>query len=122
MKRFILGITFLGGFVFMACHGGIRQKVIENPGLTVGAERTGEYLPMLMGKKVGVVVNHTSVVGKQHLVDFLKDHQIDVVTIFAPEHGFRGTADAGEQIANQVDKQTGIPVTSLYGSTKKPTG
>ena len=121
MKRFILCITFLGGFVFMACHGGVRQKVFENPGLTVGAERTGEYLPMLRGKKVGVVVNHTSMVGNQHLVDFLKDHKIDVVTIFAPEHGFRGKADAGEQIGNKVDAQTGIPIISLYGKTKKPT-
>ena len=121
MKRIILGITFLSVFIFLACHAGNRENHQVESSLKVGAERSGIYLPLLQGKKVGVVVNNTSMVGEQHLVDFLKEHQIDVATIFAPEHGFRGKTDAGEQFANTVDQQTGIPIISLYGSTKKPT-
>lgn len=87
----------------------------------VGAERTGLYIPMLLGKKVGLVANHSSRIGTVHLVDSLCSLGIDVQIIMSPEHGFRGTAEAGELVANSLDRKTGIPVISLYGSHKKPT-
>jgi uncharacterized protein YbbC (DUF1343 family) len=86
-----------------------------------GADRTDTYIPMLKGKRVGVFANQTSVVGNRHLVDTLLKSGIKVVRIFGPEHGFRGTADAGEYVGNVVDKKTGVPVVSLYGDHRKPT-
>lgn len=88
--------------------------------LRLGAERMEVYLPLLKGKKVALVVNHTSMVGHIHLVDTLLSRGIQVEKIFAPEHGFRGTADAGEHVQNERDKQTLIPIVSLYGKNKKP--
>ena len=89
--------------------------------LRVGAERAELYLPMLEGKRVAILANHTSIVGKEHLVDMLCRKSVNVVAIFSPEHGFRGKADAGERVANAVDEQTGIPIRSLYdGSKKRP--
>lgn len=91
--------------------------------LLVGAERMADYLPSLAGKKVGLVVNHTSIVGptQTHLVDTLLAKKIEVTKVFAPEHGFRGMADAGQEIKTETDPKTGLPVISLYGNTKKPT-
>ena len=86
-----------------------------------GAERMEVYLPLLKGKTVAVFANQTSLVKNTHLVDTLIKRGIKVVKIFGPEHGFRGTADAGEEVNNAVDKKTGIPVISLYGDHKKPT-
>jgi uncharacterized protein YbbC (DUF1343 family) len=84
------------------------------------AERLSVYLPLLKGKRVGVFANQTSTVGRSHLVDTLKKSGVNIKLIFGPEHGFRGTADAGEKIGNYVDEKTGIPVVSLYGSKRKP--
>ena len=89
--------------------------------IKVGAEKTQEYLPLLKGKKVAIVANQTSMIGKTHLVDSLHSLGINIVKIFAPEHGFRGIADAGETITNGKDTKTGIPIVSLYGKHKKPT-
>lgn len=86
-----------------------------------GAERVEVYLPMLTGKSVAVYANQTSMVKNTHLVDTLVKRGINVVKIFGPEHGFRGTASAGEEVGNAVDKKTGIKITSLYGDHKKPT-
>jgi uncharacterized protein YbbC (DUF1343 family) len=86
-----------------------------------GAERMDQYLPLLKGKKVGLFANQTSRVGNTFLVDTLQKLGVNVVALFGPEHGFRGTADAGEKVGNYVDKETGIPVISLYGSKNKPT-
>ncbi|MFC0774875.1 exo-beta-N-acetylmuramidase NamZ family protein [Terrimonas alba] len=85
-----------------------------------GAERINVYLPLIKGRKVGIFANQTSIVGNTHLVDTLKKLGIDIKVIFGPEHGFRGTADAGEKIGNNVDPKTGIPVVSLYGSKRRP--
>ena len=87
----------------------------------VGAERMGEYLPLLQGKRVAVVGNQTSMVGNMHLVDTLLRCGVQVQKILTPEHGFRGTADAGAKVADGVDNVTGLPLVSLYGSHKKPT-
>lgn len=93
----------------------------KNKPVVTGAERLSFYLPKLKGKKVGIFSNHTSVVGNTHLVDTLLRNDVVITKIFAPEHGFRGTADAGEKIDNLTDPKTGIPVISLYGKKRKPT-
>ena len=80
-----------------------------------GAELTGAYLPLIQGKRVAVMTNQTGRVGDEHLVDLLIRNKVDLVGIFSPEHGFRGTADAGEHVASSVDEKTGVPVWSLYG-------
>lgn len=85
------------------------------------AERMNTYLPLLKAKKVAVFANATSRVQQTHLVDTLIKSGINVVKIFGPEHGFRGDADAGEEVGNMTDKKTGIPIISLYGNHKKPT-
>jgi len=86
-----------------------------------GAYRMEVYLPYLKGKRVGVFANQTSMVGQTHLVDTLKKLGVNIAKIFSPEHGFRGTGDAGEQMSNDTDKQTGIPIISLYGKKVKAT-
>lgn len=83
-----------------------------------GAEVTGAYFPLLKGKRVAVMTNQTGMVGDVHLVDLLIGNHFNVVGIFSPEHGFRGTADAGEHVASSIDEKTGIPIWSLYGSGK----
>ena len=86
-----------------------------------GADRSEIYLPMLANKSVAIVTNQTGLLNdKTHLVDFLVKNKIKIKSIFAPEHGFRGDADAGEKVKNGIDVKTGIPIVSLYGSNKKP--
>lgn len=91
-----------------------------NDELITGDARFDLYLPLIRGKKVALLVNHTAMINEVHLLDTLLTLGIDVVKIFAPEHGFRGTADAGEHVASGVDKSTGLPVISLYGDHRKP--
>ncbi|MRT18023.1 DUF1343 domain-containing protein [Vitellibacter sp. q18] len=90
--------------------------------IVTGAEQFSRYAPLLKNKKVAVVANQTSFLQneKQHLVDFLLAKKIAVKRVFAPEHGFRGTADAGELVKDGVDSKTGVPLISLYGNNKKP--
>ncbi|MDZ4205385.1 MAG: DUF1343 domain-containing protein [Bacteroidales bacterium] len=88
--------------------------------IITGAERTDVYLPLLQNMNIAVVSNHTSLVGKTHLVDTLVALGIRVKKIFSPEHGFRGDAAAGEHVISGVDIKTGLPVVSLYGNKKKP--
>ncbi len=89
--------------------------------IKTGADNYENYLPLLKDKKVGVVSNQTGVLtNNTHLVDFLVSNAIQVQKIFAPEHGFRGTADAGELIIDGKDTKTGLPIISLYGANKKP--
>lgn len=89
--------------------------------LKLGAEKMEEYLPLLEGKRVALVVNQTSTIGKTHLVDTLISRGIEVVKVMAPEHGFRGDTPDGETIDNSKDAKTGLPIISIYGTTKKPT-
>lgn len=96
----------------------------QSQSVQVGAERIGEYADLLSGKRVALYSNHTGVVpdgqgGTRHTLDLMLDHGIDVRCIFSPEHGFRGTADAGEHVSSSVDPATGIPIVSLYGSGHK---
>ena len=94
---------------------------LAQPRIQTGAEQTGKYLPLLQNKRVAVVANRTSVIGSTLLVDSLVSLGINVVKIFGPEHGFRGTASAGAVVADSVDVKTGIPEISLYGKKSKPT-
>jgi uncharacterized protein YbbC (DUF1343 family) len=98
----------------------IEVKNEDNNLIQTGAEQLDLYLPLLKGKKIGLVVNQTSVVGEKHLVDVLLGNSVNIRKIFVPEHGFRGDADAGEKIDNSIDPVTKIPLVSLYGDNKKP--
>ena len=93
----------------------------DNGPLITAAGQTEAYLGILDGKKTALVANHTSMLGSVHLADTLLSLGVDLVRVFSPEHGFRGTADAGALVENGVDARTGLPVISLYGSHKKPT-
>ena len=104
------------------------QTQAEKP-ILVAANKTEEFLPLLKGKKVGIVANQTSVIFKTtkanstftHLVDSLLSLNIDIKKVFAPEHGFRGKLDAGEHVKDGVDTKTGLPILSLHGKNRKPT-
>lgn len=112
MNRIIVTIVFCIGW--MVCCAQVMP-------VAVGAEATNEYFPLLKGKRIAVLSNHTGMVGNEHLVDLLKRKDFNVVCIFSPEHGFRGNADAGEHVSSSVDEKTGIPILSLYdGDTGKP--
>lgn len=109
MKSYIYSLLFL-----FICSSTFAQ-------LKTGAERTELYLDLLQNKNIAVVANQTSTIGTTHIVDSLISLGIKVKKAFAPEHGFRGTADAGEKVADGKDKKTGIPILSLYGrKNRKP--
>ena len=94
---------------------------IKTQTIQTGADNFEKYLPLLKNKKVGIVTNQTGILSdKTHVVDFLVEKKINIQTIFAPEHGFRGTADAGEHVVDGKDAKTGLPIISLYGDNKKP--
>ena len=110
MKRMLqtaIAICLL--FVFFPAQGQVK----------VGAARTSEYVPGLKGKRVALFSNHTGLVDGRHTLDVMLDSGLNVVTLFSPEHGFRGTADAGEHVASGVDEPTGIPIASLYDGKSK---
>jgi len=97
------------------------EKTDDKTAIKTGADNYNNYLPLLKDKKIGVVTNQTGILSnKTHLVDFLLEKNIAIQKIFAPEHGFRGTADAGEHIVDGKDSKTGLPIISVYGDNKKP--
>src|SRR5687767_7640312 len=124
------GLTQLAvSLIFLSCSAkqpqtsnsslrGTKQK--PHTAIIPAAERINVYLPLIKGKRVGIFANQTSTVGNSHLVDTLRKLGVDIKVIFGPEHGFRGTADAGEKIGNYTDQKTGIPVVSLYGTKRRP--
>ena len=87
---------------------------VSEKAVVVGAARTDEYVPLLKGKRVALMSNQTGMVGDKHTLDLMVERGVNVVTIFSPEHGFRGNADAGEHVSSSVDEKTGIPIASLY--------
>lgn len=126
IKSYILSVLL---FVFSCTpkHSNDQTKIetndterIESKEPIPGGARFDQYLPMLKDKGVALVVNHTSMIDDVHLLDTLLSQGINVKSIFAPEHGFRGEADAGATIENSIDSKTGVPVISVYGSKKKP--
>ena len=125
-----LNILIIALIFWSACSSKSNQETNEltetkgtgaKEALLLGAEQMDLYLPLLQGKKVAMLVNHTSLINGKHLVDTLKARNINITKVFAPEHGFRGDADAGQKIEDGVDGRTGIPIVSLYGKTRKPT-
>jgi uncharacterized protein YbbC (DUF1343 family) len=120
-KEFALSLFFLS-LITIGCGQTATkpQSSVADSKIVPAAERLGEYLPLLKNKRVAVFANNTSMVKSTHLVDTLVRSGIDVRKIFAPEHGFRGTADAGEKVSNSRDPKTGITVISLYGKKRRP--
>lgn len=102
MKRFTL-------FICIALFSLVSMAEVQ-----VGASRTDIYLPLLQGKRVALMSNHTGMVGDKHTLDILIENGINVTAIFSPEHGFRGTAREGEHVKSSIDEKTGVPILSLY--------
>ena len=128
MIKFITKSAFvIASLFFIPSYSNSFQNIAKNNSeintviLKTGADNYEKYLPLLKDKKVGIVTNQTGILSnKTHLVDFLLEKKIAVQTIFAPEHGFRGTADAGEHVVDGKDPKTGLSIISLYGDNKKP--
>lgn len=95
-------------------------KIVAFSQIIPGAERTDKYINLLTNKNIAIITNHTGLVSGVHIVDTLLSLDIKVKKIFCPEHGFRGIADAGQNIENSKDIETGLPIVSLYGSKKNP--
>ena len=132
--------TFLFSFIFIAsCGNSVKTQLpvnsstdntiktdapVELNEIKTGADNYEQYLPLLKNKKIGIITNQTGTVNlkeqSSHIVDFLISQKINLTKIYAPEHGFRGTADAGELIKDGKDTKTGLPIISLYGNNKKP--
>ena len=93
---------------------------INAQNVKLGIEKVYTYLPLLKEKNIGIIANQSSIINETHLVDTLISLNLNIVTIFSPEHGFRGTADAGAIIKDNIDEKTNIPIISLYGRNKKP--
>lgn len=108
-------------FSLFTRNSGMSSCLAANREVMPGALRIQEYLPLLAGKQVAVTGNHTSMVGRRHLVDTLLSLEVNIVRIFGPEHGFRGDHADGADVNSSVDSVTGIPVVSLYGNHRKPT-
>jgi uncharacterized protein YbbC (DUF1343 family) len=128
MIKFITkSACIIASLFFIPSYSNSFQKVAKNNSeinteiIKTGADNYEKYLPLLKDKKIGIVTNQTGILSnKTHLVDFLLEKKIAIQTIFAPEHGFRGTADAGEHVVDGKDQKTGLPIISLYGDNKKP--
>ena len=128
--RIISAISFFIFLLLQSCSGQKNQQANtttqdkdtahQPAGITPAAERINVYLPLIKGKRIGIFANQTSMVGNTHVVDTLKKLGVNIKVIFSPEHGFRGTASAGEKIGNIVDDKTGIPIISLYGEKRRP--
>lgn len=113
----VISAVFLGaGEMETTPASGVSKNTI-----LTGADQVDKYLPYLKGKRVAILANQTTVIGKKHLVDSLKTLGVNIVKVFGPEHGFRGNASAGAQVADETDAATGIPIISLYGRKNKPT-
>ena len=108
-------LTVTGGHAATTSEAAAGRNTQQSASVVTGAERTSAYIKTLKGKRVALFSNQTGVVGSRHVLDVLLDHGIDVTIIFSPEHGFRGTADAGEKVSSSTDEKTGTPIYSLYG-------
>ena len=123
-KKLCSGFGFISVW-FLSILSGLHIVIVSanqplSTDITVGAEQYALYYPLLKDKRIGLIVNQTSRVKDQHLVDYLLARGLHVEMIFAPEHGFRGDHDAGEKVSSGVDSQTGVKVHSIYGKYKKP--
>jgi uncharacterized protein YbbC (DUF1343 family) len=112
-----IGLNFCG----TSQHAGRGNTDENKQSIQTGAEQTDKYISFLKNKRVAIMANLTSTIGKKHLVDSLKSLGVNIVKVFGPEHGFRGNASAGAHVADETDSATGILVISLYGTKNKPT-
>ncbi len=133
--RWFKNTVFIGLVLIFSCSGhsqskknkahAISAQAETTKKLVIAANRTADYLPLLESKKVGIVGNQSTVIFKEegytHLVDSLLSLKVNISKVFSPEHGFRGTASAGESVDSEVDQKTGLSIISLYGNHKKPT-
>ena len=103
-------------FIFLILLFSCSKKEI----IKCGADRTNKYLPLIKNKRVAIIGNQTSRIGNTHLVDSLISIGINITKVFSPEHGFRGSEDAGAIISDDIDNKTGLTIVSLYGANKKP--
>lgn len=124
MKRLIMLLVVLGATLgmlsFLTRENRTAAPLSSESKILTGADQTDKYLPYLKGKRVAILANQTSIIGKSHMVDSLKSRGVNIVKVFGPEHGFRGNASAGVQVADETDPKTGIPIISLYGKKNKP--
>ena len=120
MKLKLICFAFLIISILVGACTGIQEKKKTPQKITVGAERSEIYLPLLEGKKVGLVVNQSSMVDSVHLINYLVSKGVDVKGIYAPEHGYKGNVERGKHVDGEIDAETGIPVYSLYGKNHKP--
>ena len=117
----VLILFFTGLFCAYKPQSSLPDTASNTAGtLKTGADQSEKYLAFLKGKRIGLLGNQTSVIGKTHLVDSLKSLGITFVKVFGPEHGFRGNASNGARVQDEVDSATGIPIISLYGAKRKP--
>jgi uncharacterized protein YbbC (DUF1343 family) len=116
----ILAVSAAVIFIFCKPAAHITRTQAKTTILT-GADQTEKYLSLLKGKRVAMLANTTTIIGKTHLVDSLQKLGVNIVKIFGPEHGFRGNASAGAKVADEIDKATGIPIISLYGAKSRAT-
>ncbi len=118
-----LSIFVFAAFSFCFCTNpqkAIKTQTESTKNIITGAEQTEKYLPYIKGKRVAILANQTSIIGKSHLVDSLQKLGVNIVKVFGPEHGFRGNVSAGDHVNNEIDATTGIPIISLYGKKNKP--
>ena len=118
MKKWLLLTSLF--VLFIVLQAFLTEKKPQEKPIRTGADQTEKYLPLLKGKRVAVMANPTTIIGKTHLVDSLQKLGINIVKVFGPEHGFRGNASAGVAVADEIDSATGIPLVSLYGKKNKP--
>ncbi|MGJ1318277.1 exo-beta-N-acetylmuramidase NamZ family protein [Sphingobacterium spiritivorum] len=121
MKQIPVFLSVVCLFLFCKSEVDAQQKLVySNDKIKTGAEQTEKYVDYLKGKRVAILGNQSSVIGKTHLVDSLLALKINIVKIFGPEHGFRGNASNGTEVSDEVDTKTGIRIISLYGDRRKP--
>jgi len=118
--KFLLLLSLSFGFIYCSPSKNNAGTLAAKKAIKTGAEQTEKYVPYLMGKRVAIMANPTSIIGHTHLVDSLQKRGINIVKVFGPEHGFRGNASAGATVSDEIDTLTGIPVISLYGKKNKP--
>jgi uncharacterized protein YbbC (DUF1343 family) len=115
----LLILYILSSSLLLACHAQNTTKIAPSPVITA-AERTELYFPLIRHKNIAIFANHTSIINDVNIVDSLHKAGFSIKVVFGPEHGFRGTADAGAKVGNETDPKTGISVVSLYGSKRRP--
>ena len=119
VSTIVIKITF-----FLIVIHSVQKSFAQTEKILIGAEQTELYLKDIQTKKIAVVANQTSRIrsGNKyiHLIDTLISMNINVKKVFAPEHGFRGIADAGEKVSDGIDIKTGLPIITLYGDNRKP--